>query len=101
MTTRISDSEIAGYCRTMATNFSLGIPLLQTLDTLAAEADGAWYDALVDIKSDVAEGMQLNFTMTRTGVFPDALISKVADGEKIGALDVVFDELATQYEKHV
>ncbi|WP_205904065.1 type II secretion system F family protein, partial [Pseudomonas viridiflava] len=46
-------------------------------------------------------GMQLNFSMRSTGVFPSLAIQMTAIGEESGALDSMLDKVATYYEDEV
>ncbi|WP_459200368.1 type II secretion system F family protein, partial [Pseudomonas tremae] len=53
------------------------------------------------VKQDVSTGMQLNFSMRSTGVFPSLAIQMTAIGEESGALDTMLDKVATYYEDEV
>ncbi len=53
------------------------------------------------IKSDVSSGMQLNFSMRSTGVFPSMALQMTAIGEESGALDEMLEKVATHYETEV
>lgn len=53
------------------------------------------------IKSDVSSGMQLNFSMRSTGVFPSMALQMTAIGEESGALDDMLEKVATHYETEV
>ena len=102
MASTLSPGDIADFARCLATSFSHGAPLVETLDAMAdAAKEGVYLDAIVRIKADVSQGMQLNHTMRQTGLFPDSLIDKVGEGEKVGALDKTFDEVAAFYENLV
>ncbi|MGP0014557.1 type II secretion system F family protein, partial [Pseudomonas sp.] len=52
-------------------------------------------------KQDVSTGMQLNFSMRTTGVFPNMAIQMTAIGEESGALDDMLDKVASYYETEV
>ncbi|WP_205966186.1 type II secretion system F family protein, partial [Pseudomonas viridiflava] len=58
-------------------------------------------NAVMKIKQDVSTGMQLNFSMRSTGVFPSLAIQMTAIGEESGALDSMLDKVATYYEDEV
>jgi type IV pilus assembly protein PilC len=53
------------------------------------------------VKQDVSTGMQLNFSMRSTGVFPMLAVQMTAIGEESGALDSMLDKVATYYEDEV
>ena len=56
---------------------------------------------LIKVKTDVSSGIQLNYAMKQTEVFPNMVIQMVAIGEESGALDGMLDKAATYYEEMV
>ncbi|MBD8576459.1 type II secretion system F family protein [Pseudomonas syringae] len=98
----IFKSSVARYARTLATTFAAGVPLVEALDSVAgATGNVVFKNAVHKVKQDVATGMQLNFSMRSTGVFPTLAIQMTAIGEESGALDTMLDKVATYYEEEV
>ncbi|SHN12360.1 type IV pilus assembly protein PilC [Pseudomonas asturiensis] len=98
----IFKSSVARYARTLATTFSAGVPLVEALDSVAgATGNVVFRNAVHKIRQDVSTGMQLNFSMRSTGVFPSLAIQMTAIGEESGALDSMLDKVATYYEDEV
>ena len=98
----IFKSSVARYARTLATTFAAGVPLVETLDSVAgATGNVVFKNAVIKVKQDVSTGMQLNFSMRSTGVFPSLAIQMTAIGEESGALDTMLDKVATYYEDEV
>ncbi|MDB5983867.1 MAG: type secretion system protein [Pseudomonas sp.] len=98
----IYKSSIARYARTLSTTFAAGVPLVEALDSVAgATGNVVFKNAVYKIKQDVSTGMQLNFSMRSTGVFPTLAIQMTAIGEESGALDSMLDKVATFYEDEV
>ncbi|KPW40752.1 MULTISPECIES: type II secretion system F family protein [Pseudomonas syringae group] len=98
----IFKSSVARYARTLATTFSAGVPLVEALDSVAgATGNVVFKNAVNKVKQDVSTGMQLNFSMRSTGVFPSLAIQMTAIGEESGALDAMLDKVATYYEDEV
>ncbi|MCD5985203.1 MULTISPECIES: type II secretion system F family protein [Pseudomonas] len=98
----IFKSSVARYARTLATTFAAGVPLVEALDSVAgATGNVVFRNAVHKIKQDVSTGMQLNFSMRSTGVFPSLAIQMTAIGEESGALDSMLDKVATYYEDEV
>ncbi|MEO2175367.1 MAG: type II secretion system F family protein, partial [bacterium] len=60
-----------------------------------------YYDAIQKVKEDVSSGIQLNYSMKQTEVFPNMLIQMVSIGEESGALDSMLDKAASYYEEQV
>ena len=98
----IFKSSVARYARTLSTTFAAGVPLVEALDSVAgATGNIVFKNAVNKIKQDVSSGMQLNFSMRTTGVFPSMAIQMTAIGEESGALDMMLDKVATYYEAEV
>ena len=98
----IYKSSVARYARTLATTFSAGVPLVEALDSVAgATGNIVFKNAVNKIKQDVTSGMQLNFSMRSTGVFPSMAIQMTAIGEESGALDTMLEKVASYYEAEV
>jgi type IV pilus assembly protein PilC len=95
-------SAVARYARTLATTFAAGVPLVDALDSVAgATGNVVFRTAVQKVKQDVSTGMQLNFSMRSTGVFPMLAVQMTAIGEESGALDSMLDKVATYYEEEV
>jgi type IV pilus assembly protein PilC len=95
-------SAVARYARTLSTTFSAGVPLVDALDSVAGATGNVVFRTAVNkIKQDVSTGMQLNFSMRSTGVFPMLAVQMTAIGEESGALDSMLDKVATYYEDEV
>ncbi len=95
-------SAVARYARTLSTTFSAGVPLVEALDSVSgATGNIVFKNAVNKIKQDVSTGMQLNFSMRSTGVFPMLAVQMTAIGEESGALDSMLDKVATYYEEEV
>lgn len=98
----IYKSSVARYARTLATTFAAGVPLVEALDSVAgATGNIVFKDAVNKVKQDVTSGMQLNFSMKSTGVFPSMAVQMTAIGEESGALDMMLDKVASYYEAEV
>ncbi|WP_277963778.1 type II secretion system F family protein [Pseudomonas sp. RIT-To-2] len=98
----IYKSSVARYARTLSTTFAAGVPLVEALDSVAgATGNVVFRNAVNKIKADVSTGMQLNFSMRSTGVFPSMAIQMTAIGEESGALDDMLDKVASNYEAEV
>jgi type IV pilus assembly protein PilC len=98
----IYKSSVARYARTLATTFAAGVPLVEALDSVAgATGNVVFKNAVHKVKQDVSAGMQLNFSMRSTEVFPSMAIQMTAIGEESGALDMMLDKVATYYEAEV
>ncbi|WP_028628559.1 type II secretion system F family protein [Metapseudomonas resinovorans] len=95
-------SAVARFARTLATTFAAGVPLVDALDSVAgASGNVVFKNAVLKVKSDVSTGMQLNFSMRTTGIFPAMAVQMTAIGEESGALDDMLEKVASFYEAEV
>jgi type IV pilus assembly protein PilC len=95
-------SSVARFSRTLATTFAAGVPLVDALDSVAGATGNVVFRTAVNkVKQDVSTGMQLNFSMRSTAVFPALALQMTAIGEESGALDEMLDKVATHYETEV
>ncbi|WP_458128493.1 type II secretion system F family protein [Pseudomonas sp. Z2-11] len=95
-------SAVARYARTLSTTFAAGVPLVEALDSVSGATGNVVFKRAVQrIKQDVSTGMQLNFSMRTSGIFPNLAIQMTAIGEESGALDDMLDKVASFYEAEV
>ncbi len=98
----LDKSCVARFARTLSTTFAAGVPLVDALESVSGAAGNVIYkEAILKIKDDVSSGIQLNYSMKQTNVFPNMVIQMVAIGEESGALDGMLDKAATYYEEMV
>ncbi|MEK6550182.1 MAG: type II secretion system F family protein [Pseudomonadota bacterium] len=98
----VKKATIARFCRTLATMFAAGVPLVEALDSVAgASGNRVYYEGTIQVKADVSTGMQLQAAMNTTGLFPNMVIQMVAIGEESGELDKMLGKVADFYEREV
>jgi type IV pilus assembly protein PilC len=95
-------AALARFCRTTATMFAAGVPLVEALQSVAGATGSAVYEkAVLAMRDDVATGQALQLTMRQQGLFPHMVIQMVAIGEESGALDEMLGKVADFYEEEV
>lgn len=98
----LDKSCVARYCRTLATTFAAGVPLVEGLDSAAgATGNRAFSAATGRIRRDVLDGQPLHIAMRQTRRFPTLAIQMVAIGEESGTLDQMLERIADHYERAV
>ena len=98
----IRKAIIARVARTMATMFGAGIPLVESLSTVAKAAGNRVYtQGLLEVRRDVSTGRNLEGSMMNTGLFPGMVIQMVATGEEAGELERMLDKIAEFFEGEV
>lgn len=98
----IRKATIARWSRTLSTMFAAGVPLVESLDSVAGAAGNyVYYAATKKIQLEVSTGNSLMAAMTETNVFPNMVIQMVAIGEESGSLDSMLSKIADFYEAEV
>jgi len=98
----VQKATIARWTRTLATMFTAGVPLVESLDAVAGAAGNAVYaDATRKIQTEVSTGTSLTNSMASTQVFPTMVLQMVQIGEESGSLDGMLSRVADFYEREV
>ncbi len=98
----IRKAIIARVSRTMATMFGAGIPLVESLETVARAAGNRVYTrGMLEVQRDVSTGRTLESSMLDTELFPGMAIQMVSTGEEAGELERMLDKVAEFYEDEV
>ncbi|HUL95935.1 MAG TPA: type II secretion system F family protein [Usitatibacter sp.] len=93
---------IARWCRTLSTMFAAGVPLVESLDSVAGAAGNyVYYEATKKVQAEVSTGTGLTVAMTNSGVFPSMVLQMCAIGEESGALDSMLSKVADFFEAEV
>ena len=98
----LDKAAVARYARTLSTTFAAGVPLIDALESAAGASGNAVYrKAILEVRSEVTSGMQMNMAMRNCKIFPDMVIQMVAIGEESGAVDDMLSKVANVYEQQV
>ena len=81
---------LTAFSRNLSILLEAGVPLLEALDSLAAESTGRERDLIIAIKERVSAGVSFHKSLEDfKEVFPDFYISMVQAGEKSASLERV------------
>lgn len=98
----VRKATIARWTRTLSTMFAAGVPLVEALDSVGgASGNYVYAEATRQIQNDVSSGSSLNYSMQKTGLFPNMVVQMTSIGEESGALDSMLDKIADFYEEEV
>lgn len=98
----IRKSVIARWTRTLATMFAAGVPLVESLESVAGAAGNHVYKvATRQIQNEVSTGTSLTSAMQNANLFPNMVTQMVAIGEESGALDSMLGKVADFFEQEV
>ncbi len=98
----IRKAAIARWARTLSTMFAAGVPLVESLDSVAGAAGNyVYYEATKRVQNEVSTGTGLTTAMTNSGVFPNMVLQMTAIGEESGSLDQMLSKVADFFEQEV
>lgn len=98
----INKSAVARFARTLATMSAAGVPLIEALESVAgATGNVVYYNAVMDMRDDVATGQSLQYAITQTALFPHMVVQMLAIGEESGSIDSMLDKVADFFEEEV
>jgi type IV pilus assembly protein PilC len=98
----VQKATIARWTRTLATMFTAGVPLVESLDAVAGASGNAVYaQATKRIQTDVSTGTSLTNAMGNTLIFPTMVLQMTQIGEESGSLDGMLSKVADFYEREV
>lgn len=98
---RVSGKDLAAFSRQLSVLFQSDVPLVESLNTLAAQASSDYLqEALRDIASNVDSGTTFSDSLARyEDIFSNFYIQMVKAGEASGKLDEVLTYLADHTER--
>jgi type IV pilus assembly protein PilC len=93
---------LARFSRTFATLIRSGVPIMGTLDIVAATSGNRVISAAVlESKESVKGGNMLSEPLAKEKVFPPMVVRMIAIGERSGALEVLLEKIAEFYDAQV
>src|SRR5579884_401786 len=96
----VSSKELVVFTRQLSTMIDAGLPLVQSLDVLAAQQKAKFRSVLTQVKESVESGSTFADAVAKhPGVFDHLFVNLVRAGEAGGVLDTVLQRLATYLEK--
>ncbi|OGW79592.1 MAG: hypothetical protein A3G33_07290 [Omnitrophica bacterium RIFCSPLOWO2_12_FULL_44_17] len=98
---KIKQDDLVILSRQLATMVEAGVPLVQSLNILAEQAENVtMQDVIIRLHDDVESGKSLSEALEKhRKVFSELFISMVKAGESSGSLEEILDRLATYIEK--
>ncbi|WP_022950357.1 type II secretion system F family protein [Leucothrix mucor] len=98
----IEKSAVARFSRTLSTMFSAGVPMVESMDSVAGSTGNRLFEqATLQIKDDISKGVQLNTAMLTTQRFPSMVVQMAKIGEESGRLEEMLNKVADYFEEQV
>jgi type II secretory pathway component PulF len=98
---RVRSRHVTQFARELSTLLAVGMPLLESLDTLAVQASGAMLTVIQLLRDRVAAGKSLAQAMQeQPAIFDEMCINMTETGEDAGNLEMTLERLATFRERY-
>ncbi len=93
---------VAKFTRTLGTMISSGVPILDSLDIVAATAGNMTIEeAIRETRRSISEGRTIAEPLAESDVFPSMVVQMISVGEATGALDTMLSKIADFYDDEV
>ena len=98
----VRKTALARFSRTLSALVRSGVPILESLDIVAATAGNhVVANAVRETQAAVKRGDPLSKKLEEHPVFPPMVVQMMAVGEETGALDEMLDKIADFYDQEV
>lgn len=98
----LTKAAIARFARTLSTMFAAGVPLVESMESVAGAVGNVVYSsAVIRMRDQVATGQSLTASMQQASIFPNMVVQMVAIGEEAGSVDAMLGKVADFYEQEV
>jgi type IV pilus assembly protein PilC len=93
---------LSRFSRNLGTMLKSGVPILQSLDIVAATTANVVLERAVrDVQESVRRGESLAGPLAQHSVFPPMVVQMLAVGEDTGAMDTMLEKIAEFYDQEV
>ncbi len=98
----ILKGNLGGFCRTLATMLSAGVPLIDALDICIGTIDNVVVKSDIKVVKDkIVQGKTLAEPLSKITYFPDMISSMISVGEQTGNIDSMLEKVADVFEEQV
>jgi len=93
---------VARFCRTFSTLTAAGVPILESLDTVAETSGNLVIERVIlTCKDSISQGQSLAEPLETSKVFPIMVTQMISIGEQTGSLETMLGKIADFYEEEV
>jgi len=93
---------VARFCRTFSTLSAAGVPILESLDTVAETSGNVVIEEVIlKTKDSISQGNTLTAPLEASGIFPLMVTQMISIGEQTGSLEEMISKIADFYEEEV
>jgi len=95
-------ASVARFCRTFSTLSAAGVPILESLDTVAETAGNVIIEEVIlSSKESISQGQTLTAPLEASKIFPLMVTQMISIGEQTGSLEDMLGKIADFYEEEV
>lgn len=95
-------AAVARFCRTFSTLTAAGVPILESMDTVAETAGNVVIEEVIlRSKDSITQGQTLTAPFEASGIFPIMVTQMISIGEQTGSLEAMLSKIADFYEEEV
>jgi len=95
-------ASVARFCRTFSTLTAAGVPILESLDTVAETSGNVIIEEVIlSCKESISQGQTLTAPLEASKIFPIMVTQMISIGEQTGSLEDMLSKIADFYEQEV
>ncbi len=95
-------ASVARFCRTFSTLTAAGVPILESLDTVAETSGNVVIEEVIlSCKESISQGQTLTAPLEASKIFPIMVTQMISIGEQTGSLEDMLAKIADFYEEEV
>ncbi|MFQ5344422.1 MAG: type II secretion system F family protein [Mariprofundus sp.] len=95
-------ASVARFCSTFSTLTAAGVPILESLDTVAETSGNVVIEkAILSAKDSISQGQTLAAPLEDSKIFPLMVTQMISIGEQTGSLEEMLSKIAEFYEEEV
>ncbi|HXH71239.1 MAG TPA: type II secretion system F family protein [Mariprofundaceae bacterium] len=95
-------AAVARFCRTFSTLTAAGVPILESMDTVAETSGNVVIEEVImRSKESITQGQTLTAPLEASGIFPVMVTQMISIGEQTGSLEAMLAKIADFYEEEV
>ena len=95
-------ASVARFCRTFSTLTAAGVPILESLDTVAETSGNVIIEEVIlSCKESISQGQTLTAPLEASKIFPIMVTQMISIGEQTGSLEDMLSKIADFYEEEV
>ena len=95
-------ASVARFCRTFSTLTAAGVPIMDSLDTVAETSGNVVIEGVIlSCKESISRGQSLAAPLESSKVFPVMVTQMISIGEETGSLEDMLAKIADFYEEEV